>query len=222
MFLHIQEIRITADDERRTPLDRSCDVFVVVSILTHRFDWLIRYELSQHEDVLEPQLRFDFRAGGLQNLRISERLENLFHYFRGEYQLECLVPQKPLNDLSGRTFRANERAYIDVRVKHGAKHRLFRLDSRLPPLLTGPTLSLHAKRHRLIVGQRAALLLLHHIKGVTLRETPHLLKALDRNQRCQWLAFTFDDEFVVAKRDAIEHVADPLTDVHRRYPVCHI
>jgi hypothetical protein len=53
------------------------------------------------------------------------------------------------------------------------------------------------------------------------RKAPHLLEPLDRDQGGQWLALPLDDEFVMPKGHAIQHVADALPNVHGRDSVSH-
>jgi hypothetical protein len=43
----------------------------------------------------------------------------------------------------------------------------------------------------------------------------HLFKALNRHHSGQRLPLAFDDELVVAERDSIENVAEPLSDLQR-------
>src|SRR6476469_9721919 len=56
---------------------------------------------------------------------------------------------------------------------------------------------------------------------MTACEPAHLLETLNRHERRQRFPLTFDDEFVVPERDAIQHVPDSLTDVERRDLVSH-
>jgi hypothetical protein len=75
--------------------------------------------------------------------------------------------------------------------------------------------------HRLIVIERAPLLLIHHVQHMATREPAHLFEALHWDQRRQCFALAFDDEFIVSQRDTIQHVTNPLADVDRRHPISH-
>jgi hypothetical protein len=74
---------------------------------------------------------------------------------------------------------------------------------------------LEAERHGLVISEAAALLLLHDRQRMTACETPHLLEALNRDERRQRLALALGDELVVPEGDAIQHVADVLANLHR-------
>src|SRR5262249_6326545 len=74
-----------------------------------------------------------------------------------------------------------------------------------------------SKFRRLRLGQSAGPLLIHELEAVASRKAAHLLKPLNRHQGGERFALALDDKFVVSERDAIQHVANPRPDVHRRH-----
>jgi hypothetical protein len=71
------------------------------------------------------------------------------------------------------------------------------------------------------LSQGARLLLIHELKSMTARKPPHLFEPFDGHQRSQGLALPLDDELVVPQGNPIQHVANSLTDIHRRNSVGH-
>src|SRR5205085_1055660 len=111
-------------------------------------------------------------------------------------------------------------ADVDIRVENGANHSLLGLASRLgraasPPFRVG------REARGLAVAQRAGLLPVHELKGMSARKPPHLFEAFDGHQDSQRLALPLDDELVVSKGYPIQHVPNSLTDLHRGNSVGH-
>jgi hypothetical protein len=64
-------------------------------------------------------------------------------------------------------------------------------------------------------------LLIHEIKGMPARKPSHLFEPFHGHERRQWLALPFDNELVVSKGHPIQHVPDPLANIHCRNSVGH-
>jgi hypothetical protein len=75
--------------------------------------------------------------------------------------------------------------------------------------------------HRFLVRQWTIRLSLEKFQSVASREPAHLLEALDRNERGEWLAFALDDELIVTQGYSVEEIADPLPDLDRGHPLRH-
>jgi len=80
---------------------------------------------------------------------------------------------------------------------------------------------LQSDLHRLIIGQRSALLPFHRVERVTTREPAHLFEPFNRHERSERFAFPLDDEFVMAQRHTIQQITNPLPHVDRRNAVSH-
>ncbi|HSE58754.1 MAG TPA: hypothetical protein VLA99_08625 [Nitrospiraceae bacterium] len=53
------------------------------------------------------------------------------------------------------------------------------------------------------------------------RKTAHLIETFHRHQSRQWFALSLDDEFIVPQGDAIQQVANPLSDIERGHLLPH-
>lgn len=134
-----------------------------------------------------------------------------------------LAMQKSFEDLSRRSGRANECAHDDVRIQDGPQQSLLARRLAAPSDSRSP-LGFQRDRHGLLfrqLGTWTLPLLLQKVEESLPCRPPHLLETLNGHQGCKGFAFAFDDEFVVTQCDPIQHVADPGTHVHGRYPLCH-
>src|SRR5438105_3437689 len=217
MFLESQKRLIAGDDVASARLKSRGDVLVVVRVLADAGELLRACnQVGEHDDVLEPQLGVG-PVEQLANFGVGERSQDLIHDGRRDHDLEARITQEPLDQPARRAAWLDDGAEVDVRVEDSAQQGLLGPAASLAGTLPRRALRFERDLERLLLAQRALFLFLEELQRVPPRETPHLLQPLDRHQRGQWLALPLDDKLIVAKRDSVEEVTDPLPNVDRGY-----
>jgi len=216
VFLDPEQMWIASHHEGRTTFNGRDEVLVIIGIVTQAVERVLASnEISQDDNRLEPGGCIDLWTNVFPNLRVRERPEDFVDDGWRQYDVEYGIAQKPFENLPGRSFRTNRGADVHVGIKNGAEHRSFRLASGLPHAAPRPLLRFERQVCRLLVGEVASLLLIEKGNRLGASKPSHLFQAFNRNQSRQRLTLSFDDELVVAKRHAVQHVADPLSDVNR-------
>ena len=165
------------------------------------------------QQIVEQGGRPDAQPGGVDPVSTQHLIDDR----RRDYDLEARLAQEPSDQPAWRAAWLDDGADVDVRVEDSADQWLLGPAARLPRPLASRALRLQGDFERLLLSHPALLLPLEELQSMAPCESAHLLQSLDRDQCSQWLALPLDDELIVAERDPVEQVTDPLADVDCGY-----